>query len=280
MKHLLLLILVTVSFAQQHIKLEGAANFRDIGGYPAAGGKRIKPGLVFRSDALFKLTDADYEKLSKLGISTVCDFRTSFERQREATNWRAKPEPATMNPEMGGGGQPGQDPTRAFMGPLLAASAESPEKAQAVGDQLMRDGMVRMVTEEAPQIGKMLKALAATDKPFLYHCTAGKDRTGVSTAILMKILGVPEESIYEDYLLINKIQPPAQFASLMAKRLEAYAGRPVDPKAFEPLMGTKREWLTAGFAAMGDFDTYRRDKLGLSDAEAAKLRSRLLEAAR
>lgn len=259
----------------RQVQLEGAQNFRDIGGYPAAGGKKIKRGLVYRSDSLYKLTDADYEKLSTLGIATVCDFRSSYEREREVTVWKAKPTPEMMNPAMGGGAAPGQDPTKTFIGPLLAA--ETPEQANALADTMMRTGMIKMINEEAGQIGKMLRRLTDTDKPMLYHCTAGKDRTGVSTAFLMKILGVPEESIYEDYLLVNKLVPPSKNAAETAKRLEAMAGRPVDPKPFEALMGTRREWLAAGFAAIPDFDAYRREKLGISDADVAKLRARLLE---
>lgn len=268
---------VFVALGETPIKLEGANNFRDIGGYPAAGGKHIKRGLVFRSDALYRLSDADYEKLSQLGIATVCDFRSSFEREREMTRWRAQPQPEIINPAMGGGAQPGQDPSKAFLQPLLAAAAQSPEKAAAFADTMMRDGMVRMFQEEAAQLGAMLKALAKTDKPFLYHCTAGKDRTGAATALLMKILGVPEEQIYESYLLVNQLMPPAKFAAGMAQRIEKLYGAGIDPKVFEPLMGTKREWLAAGFASIQDFDAYRREKLGLSDEEVRRLQARLLE---
>jgi protein-tyrosine phosphatase len=274
---LLTVLSLAATFAETPIKLEGAHNFRDIGGYPAAGGKHIKRGLVYRSDSLYKLTDADYVKLSELGIATVCDFRSSFEREREVTQWRAKPAPATLNPAIGGGAKPGQDPTKAFMEPLMKAAAQSPEHAVAFADTMMREGMVRMFQDEAPQLGAMLKALANTDKPFLYHCTAGKDRTGAATALLMKILEVPEQHIYESYLLVNQLMPPAKFAAGMSQRIEKLYGAAVDPKIFEPLMGTKREWLAAGFASISDFDAYRREKLGLSDSDVARLRSRLLE---
>jgi protein-tyrosine phosphatase len=123
----------------------------------------------------------------------------------------------------------------------------------------------------------MLKALARTVKPFLFHCTAGKDRTGAATALLMKILGSPSEDIYESYLLVNRIAPADRYAAGMASRIEKLYGQKVDPKIFEPLMGTKREWLEAGFASIGDFDAYRREKLGLTDEQVARLRSRLLE---
>jgi protein-tyrosine phosphatase len=278
MKLLLLSAIALASvLAETQIKLEGANNFRDIGGYPAAGGKHIKMGLVYRSDALYKLTDADYEKLSKLGIATVCDFRSAHEREREVTNWRARPTPESMNPAMGGGAKPGQDPTKAFIQPLMAEAAKGSDHAVAFADTMMREGMVRMMQDEAPQLGKMLKALAHTNKPFLYHCTAGKDRTGAATALLMKILGVPDEQIFESYLLVNKLMPPEKFAAGMAQRIEKLYGGGIDPKIFEPLMGTKREWLAAGFASIPDFGAYRREKLGLSDDEVKLLRSRLLE---
>lgn len=257
------------------LALDGSKNFRDLGGYETLDGRHVKWGLVFRSDAPAKLTEKDYETVLKLGIRTVCDFRTSFEREREPTRWPGE-QPDFVLLEMGAGQQKGTDPATAFLKPLLDAQAK-PEQAA----EMMRQMMAQTPIREGAQIGRMLRRLVDTDAPLLYHCTAGKDRTGLASAFLLKTLGVKEEQIYEDYLLVNTLMPPDRYAAAMAQRLEAMAGRKLDPEPFKALMGTKREWLDTAFASInekyGSFDEYRRVVLGLSDADVTRLKGRLLE---
>jgi protein-tyrosine phosphatase len=263
---------------QRQIVLEGAQNFRDIGGYPTRDGKHIKWGRVFRSDGLAKLTTADYEKLAQLRIRTVCDYRSSFEREREKTQWPGPQAPEilvldimSMNPEMAG-----KDPTRSFFERLMKPGATPEDSARS-----MAESMGTMALTGAPLYGKMMRRLLDSPEPLLFHCSAGKDRTGLSAALLMRVLGVNDEAIVEDYLLVNKLMPPEKFAAASAERFSAMTGQKLSAELLVPLMGTQAEWLTSAWQAIdakyGSFDNYRRQALGISDRDQQKLRRALLE---
>jgi len=263
---------------QRQIALQGSLNFRDLGGYPTEDRKHIKWGRVFRSDALAKLTSTDYEKLAELRIRTVCDYRSSFEREREKTQWSGPSAPEilvldimSMNPEMAG-----KDPTRSFFERLMKPGATPEDSARS-----MSDSMATMALTGAPLYGKMLRRLLDSPEPLLFHCSAGKDRTGLSAALLMRILGVTGEAIVEDYLLVNKLMPPEKFAAASAERFSAMTGQKLSAELLVPLMGTRAEWLTAAWQAIdakyGSFDNYRRQALGVSDRDQKGLRRSLLE---
>ena len=257
--------------------LEGAQNFRDIGGYPTLDGRSVKWGRVFRSDALAKLTAADYEKLAALKIRTVCDYRSAIEREREKTQWAGARPPEilvldimSLNPEMAG-----KDPTRSFMERLTKPGATPEDSANS-----MAQSMATMAITAAPLYGRMMRRLLESPDPLLFHCTAGKDRTGLSTALLMKVLGVTEEAIVEDYLLVNKLVPPEKSAMATAERLSAMTGLKLNAELVLPLMGTRAEWLAAAWQAIdakyGSFGDYCVKALGLSGRDQKKLRKSLL----
>jgi hypothetical protein len=115
--------------------------------------------------------------------------------------------------------------------------------------------------------------------PGAYSITA--QATGFATALLMRTLGVKDEAIYEDYLLVNQLVPADQNAKMAAERFRAVAGRDIDPDQLKPLMGTRREWLANAFATInekhGNFDNYRRKELNLSDKDVKELRQLLLQ---
>ena len=96
-------VLLVVSGAAQrlgvdrHVSLEGARNFRDIGGYATSDGRHVRQGLLFRSDALAQLTERDYQTLARLNIETVCDFRQDWEKQRAPTRWPGRNAPELLS---------------------------------------------------------------------------------------------------------------------------------------------------------------------------------------
>ena len=276
---ILAVLSVTVATAQREtrvIQLSGSRNFRDIGGYPTENGRQIRWERVYRTDALSNLTAADYETISKLGIATVCDYRAPMERERDLTRWAGGPAPKFLLLDIMGAipGRAGQDPSTSFIGELT-----KPNATTETASRMMSESMANMALNAGPLFGRMMRQLIEIDAPLLYHCTAGKDRTGLSTALLMKVLGATQSAIYEDYLLINTLMPPKQWAPEMAKRLETQSGVHVKPEVLEPLLGTRREWLDSSFQAIdreyGSFDAYRRKVLGLSDADVQQLRNRL-----
>ena len=219
--------------AVRKIAVEGAPNFRDIGGYRTTDGKHVRWGLLYRTGNFAKLTEKDYELLSSLGIKLVCDFRLDFERERAPTKWMGKDAPEIL-----------LLPMDTFTN--LPPDSEMQKRMMAVYD--------RFPTMSAPEVRTGLLRFVKGDLPATFHCSAGKDRTGMFAAFLLTALGVPRETVTEDFLLTNKNLTPDAVSV---------------------------EWLNKAFdsitAKYGTFDKYLKDGLNLTDADLKTLRSRLLE---
>jgi protein-tyrosine phosphatase len=163
------------------IALEGAVNFRDLGGYDAGGGTRTRWRTLFRADGLGELTEADLSVLRALGIRTVIDLRSGSEFERGRFDVDAHPVAFHHFP---------------FIDQLPDAQ-EFDRRPGLLGAQYLE-----MVRDAGGQILAALEVLAAPDAlPAVFHCTAGKDRTGVLSAIVLSLLGVDEPTVVADYAL-------------------------------------------------------------------------------
>ena len=253
--------------------LEGAANFRDIGGYATADGRHVRKGLVYRSNQLSGLTAQDYEKLNALGIKLVCDFRTDGERQRQPTQWQGGPAPEMMRAQI-------------MKDADVKMSAERVREltSRATAASSLTTAYDSMVTPDAAaEYGRLYKRIAAGQFPVIAHCSAGKDRTGVFSAVLLTLLGVPQSSVIEDYMLTGEYMTSprvlSQAATDMQKTLGSTEG--LDSEAVRAIYTMHAEVLTNTFATIdrqyGSFDGFVRDALKLSAAEVTSLRSRLLQ---
>lgn len=181
------------SFERQ-VKLQGADNFRDLGGYLTKDGLQVKTGLIYRSDAFDSLSPQDIEILNKLNLHTVVDFRSHMERRLEPDILPDTVE-KKLNLQIGG---EAVDPV-AFRERFLTGKVSGD-----VFRQMMLDGNRQMVREGEKPFGTLLKTLAEQEnQPLVFHCAGGKDRTGLASAILLTLLGVPEKTIFQDYLLTN-----------------------------------------------------------------------------
>lgn len=230
----------------RRLPLEGAANFRDLGGYRTADRRYVRWGLIYRSGHLANLTAHDYEYLGGMGIRLVCDVRTESERQRSPTRWMG------LAPE--------------FLSAPIASS-----------------GYDRLAIDNAPQYGTILRRLAAGDLPAVEHCSGGKDRTGVFAAILLTVLGVPRETVIRDYLLTTDYALAPERIEQTASDLQTILGLSQRPDAayVRARMTTKPEALQSAFESIatsfGSFDGYLRNGLKITDSELELLRRRLLE---
>ncbi len=262
------------------IPMEGGRNFRDLGGYQTEDGRQVKSGLLFRSGVLHHLSDADYRKIEELGINTVVDFRATDERQGEPTQWRAGDvDMHTWDYEMNMGGDDaeGNAALSAFANPDLSGA-----DAEALMAALYRD----MIEQQRPHYAAMFDELVKSDDPLLFHCSAGKDRTGIAAALLLTALGVDRDTVMADYTLSEAIAGLPEYQSaapaLDEGTDESYAFlASMPPAALDALMGTRPAYLEAALDEMtqraGSVDAYIRNDLGVSDQELQILRARYLE---
>ncbi len=251
-------------------RLQGAPNFRDLGGYVTEDGRRVRSGLLFRSDQLDRLSDADLATMEGLRLAYVVDLRTESERAREPDRLPRGAKPLILDVSADADGSLGGD--------MRKAQAEI---AAGRGVELLEAANRDFVSLPSAQAAyRALFALIADPEtgPLAYHCTAGKDRTGWASAVLLSILGVPRERIFYDYLASNAYL--AQKNAGILASLKA-SGAPIDPAKLEPVLGVRPAYLESAFAEVdrvyGSMDAYVRKGLGLSDAQIGTVRRKYLE---
>ncbi|MEG9430978.1 tyrosine-protein phosphatase [Terriglobus sp. ADX1] len=264
----------------RHLPLEGTPNFRDLGGYKTTDGRTVRWGLLYRSGVLTYLTPEDYKYLSGLGIRVVCDFRTKEEAQAAAETWIPGSSAEQISLPIGAKPkEPGQEPTvRQSFDPN--ATPEQMRKA-------MSSTYGTFAFYSAEQYAAVFQQLKNDHLPLLYHCTAGKDRTGVFSALVLLTLGVPEETVLADYALTNEYLGANMNSEAMKKMMAASgasnlnAMKNLTPEQQKVMMVADPEYLRATLRQInekyGSFDNYRRTVLHVSDADAAQLRERLTE---
>jgi hypothetical protein len=173
-----------VDLSDRLVPLTGAFNFRDLGGYPGGGGLVIKRGRLFRSDGLHRLTGPDMDVLRSIGLSTVIDLRTPGEL--EQTGRGLLEEEAIRFHHLAvvqrGGGE--------------AVGAPAP-----AGDDLAERYLWYLETGRSALVEALRLVAQSSNLPLVFHCTAGKDRTGVLAALVLDILGVERDVIVADYLI-------------------------------------------------------------------------------
>jgi protein-tyrosine phosphatase len=173
-------------YSERHYSFEGCFNFRDIGGYLNQDGKKVKKGLYFRAGRQDRMTEKDLVQLSDLNISTQIDLR----KQEEVLDQ---------------GRGPLEDMGANYINIAVIPEGGSDKLNKLVGDTGISGKRYLGYLEFGPTSWLRLFGILADEEnlPVLLHCTAGKDRTGVSTAFLLSVLGVSRDIIEADYLLTN-----------------------------------------------------------------------------
>jgi len=264
---------VVCTFAADLPQLAGAANFRDIGGYKTAGGRKIKNRVIFRSGELSGLTTSDQRELESLQIRYEIDLRTNQERAEAPSRWGENaPEVIAISV-----GEPrNSDPARS------AANSMSAIGNPAEAERFMQRTTARIATEGAGDIGEVLRRLAQGDEPALIHCTAGKDRTGVTIAVLMTLLGVPRGEVEREYARSNEAVDQ-QIERMKARGATASASGLLSlrPDVSRVVFGAKPSYLEAAFREIdkqyGSFEAYSKTALKITPQQIQALRAKLLE---
>jgi len=247
----------------REVKLEGAVNFRDLGGYKTKSGKKVKMGLLYRSAALNTLTYADLTKIAGLHIKYDFDFRGPYEVKTA----------------------PDKIPTGTTRISLPAGSENIGDSnyMKNMGKYMKSDSfLLSFYTNLTPfkdRYTPLFDSLISnkTASPILFHCTAGKDRTGIAAALILYALGVDENTIYEDYEATNYYRRNENAKSIA--QMTKYYG--LDEKIASNLMGAKKEYIAATFdtirARYGSINTYLQKELGLNTSKINKLRKAYTE---
>lgn len=266
----------TVTTAVRLLPLEGGRNFRDLGGYTTEDGRTVKWGSVFRSGVMDGLTEGDYEYLSDLGITTVCDFREADEREREPTQWGAgEIEYMTFAPP------PEEDEADNPMFAAFSNPESTPDDVRAA----MAAGYPDILESEDEGYTAMFDQLAAGAMPLAFNCSAGKDRAGTAAALLLTALGVPRDQVVEDYSLSQEyVDYMAEFLSPEAQ--EKGKDGPysflyqLPPEMVAPLMESNPIYIETTLDAMaqkhGTALDYIKAEFDVTDDELASIRGALL----
>ncbi|QPF88885.1 tyrosine-protein phosphatase [Bradyrhizobium commune] len=241
----------------RHLSLQGASNFRDLGGYPTADGRTTRWRHIFRSNHLGQLTAADVEIVRALGVRSAFDFRGVEERtagvcvMNEITVHSLPIEPTVVA--------------------SLRAELARGTLTGTIALEIMRESYRNYVRHNTHSFRALFGHLLDDRAPLVIHCTAGKDRTGFASALILHALGVTDDVIAEDYLLTNRHY-----------KRDVSSAADLPPDVLDAIGSVEASYLDAAFDAVGreygDIDTYLRDGLKLGPAERTALKARYLQA--
>jgi protein-tyrosine phosphatase len=184
------------------VSLHGGCNFRDIGGYSTQDGGTVRWGRVYRAGVLSYFTDRDHGTLHGLDVRAICDLRRAEEREREPSAWPAGADQQRPTHHHWDDGS--NTPT------VRSFAARRPATAAGMFDAMI--DLYRALPEwMAPRIRGMLDCISTGSVPVVVHCAAGKDRTGVAIAVLLRAIDVSQQTAIDDYLLTNEAGDFEQF---------------------------------------------------------------------
>jgi len=237
--------------------LQGASNFRDLGGYPGRDGRPLRWRRIFRSDHLGALTDTDRAALADLGVARTFDFRGAAESA--ATPYAL---PGVVQHSLA------IEPT--VVQHLQGLRAAGSTLTAAVTAGLMKDLYRGLVNDHAHRFAELFEHLLQAEAPVVFHCTAGKDRTGVAAALLLLALGVHGDDVMHDFLLTRQHyrRPPALMGDSPSEVLDV-------------MWNVQEDFLHAALdridRAHGGVQRYLVERLGLDRAAQAALTERYLQ---
>ncbi|MFN8626613.1 MAG: tyrosine-protein phosphatase [Candidatus Binatia bacterium] len=242
--------------SQRFVRLEGCVNFRDVGGYPTRSGRTLRTGQVFRSDALHLLTASDIVHLrQQLRIGQIIDLRSTGELRVD------------------GRGLLEAEPIHFRHLPIFDGDASANRDLPATMD--LADRYFFMADLGGRMIGRIVTAIAEAPAPTVYHCSAGKDRTGVISALLLSLLDVDADIITGDYALSQERLPR------IVERLAADKGywtaviRTLPPETLHARPQTMTAFFEKLHAKYGSTHAYFR-AAGVTDRALEQLRQRLV----
>lgn len=258
-----------VILAERQLTLQGTPNFRDLGGYEADDGRRLKWGRLYRSSKLSALTDVDMQYVRRLGLTLICDFRQVVEQQLEPTQLAGENSPILASLPV----TPGS--SASFL-ENLHNGIIAVEDSAGFMEEINRD----FVINQMPRYAEMFQLLLAGDQQLLIHCASGKDRTGVGAALILDVLGVSEETIVNDYLLTNTYLPIDKEIERLSKEFTDHTGAAISAEVLRPMLEVRPEYIRACFEEIKrryeSKEHFYESALSLDASRVAHLKDRYL----
>ena len=245
---------------ERRLDFDGPRNFRDLGGYATGDGRTTRWGVLYRADALDRMTPSDLDRFAELGIVNVYDLRHDFERER-GPNPMPSVNISVMSRVVG-------DAPPNFADMVTADH----------GREFMRNMMLRLIEHAGAEFGELVRRLSdPSGVPAVYHCTAGKDRTGVLTALVLESVGVDRDTVLDDFTLTDRYRAVSEDSDGFAMMVE----RGAPPEVATAALGAPRELLGGVLDEIdrrwGGVRTYLAEQGDVDDATIASLRSNLLD---
>ena len=257
---------LSITCAERALRFVGGINFRDIGGYATADGRRVNWSRIFRSGHLSNLTGSDMRVFEKLNIRRVCDFRLSEEREKENARLPNNPELVSLEIMPGAG-----DPL--YFHKLFQKTEQVEEIVVA-----MRTMMSYLISDNVESYRNFFNELLSHggSGALLVNCSAGKERTGVGVALLLRALGVPQETVLYDFML-SKIYFPAELeVDRVLKKYGVSNEEGKGAKLIWPLLETRESYLQAAFETIdsvyGSLELFLESCLGLDKTRLGELK--------
>ena len=260
--------------SERRLPLEGADNFRDLGGFPAADGRQIKWGLFYRADKLSDLTEYDLRYLASINLETVVDLRSEQE--------------VAGAPDVLPQGAEGE-PVEYLHLPIYNEAEDTTNiKERILGGLFPQEEADNLLVEVNRLLGSreayrfqpfIDRFVSGEGVPLAYHCTSGKDRTGFATFLILHTLGVDSALIFDDYLMSNYYRFDRNRRNLRKANLGQYV-KPVDPEVLKPLMLVDPRYLRGAVDAIegeyGTVNAFMEEVYGIDDDMRQRLRDRYL----
>ena len=258
---------------------EGGVNFRDLGGYVTRDGQTLRWGKLYRCGKLDDLSAQAIDEIAALGIKTKIDLRYPDEVQMYPSSSAAFPKAENIV------WQAVDDKSHS----ILKGSQKAKERGGQDGLRtLMKDRYVMYLKSHAPIFSQMLRKIANAQTPLVFHCAAGKDRTGVAAAIILSLLDVDRDTILQDYMITQE---------QLGAKLESWAlgGASIDSQylafmdmvnnapyeTIKPLFDADESYLKHCFSHIdsqyGGFESYAKNELGLTASLLEQIKAHLLE---
>lgn len=258
--------------AEVLVPFKGTNNFRDMGGYKTKDGRSVKWNIFYRSDELAGLTEEDMEYLKSLGIKTILDYRSKGEVN-------IKPDPLIEGIEnINISGMKSLDNTDVNFDMVSLIKEIERLKVEGKPEEFLQNSYKEMVFENEA-FKKLMEYTEYPDKvPIIQHCTAGKDRTGIGSALILLALGVSEETVIEDYLLTNiyRSSMNEELIKSLGKLLEDEDSKEI----FKSFMEVRKEYIESALNTIkkryGSIDEYLEKEYGFNEEKRARLQQNYL----